>query len=188
MVLLDRDGTINVEKGFLADPEKVELVPGAAAAIRKLNTAGWAVAIVTNQSGVGRGLYTLPAMHATNARVVEMLAAQGARVDVVEACPHHPDAGHPLLRRVCPCRKPRPGMAVRASRALGATLTGCVVIGDRLADIRMGLELGGKGILVLTGYGEQHRRLATRARVVPSAIVPHLPAAVDWLLGGAEEG
>ena len=182
MALLDRDGTIIVEKKFLADPDGVELVPGAAAAIRRLNDAGWLVAIVTNQSGVGRGYYTLPQMHATNARVVEVLANAGARIDTVEFCPHHPLAGDPVLRRVCDCRKPRPGQAFAAARHLNAGLTGCVAIGDRLVDVRLGLGLGGHGVLVLTGYGEAHRRLCARQRVTPSAIVPSLPEAVEWML------
>jgi D-glycero-D-manno-heptose 1,7-bisphosphate phosphatase len=180
--MLDRDGTIIVEKPFLADPAGVELIPGAAAAIRRLNDAGWVVSIVTNQSGIGIGRYSFSQMHATNARVVELLAREGARLDTVEFCPHHPQAGHPLLRRVCGCRKPAIGMAVSAARRTGAWLTGCAVVGDRTVDIEMALRLGGAGIMVLTGYGERHRLLAERRRLTPSAIVPALPDAVDWLL------
>ena len=182
LALLDRDGTIIVEKKFLADPEGVELVPGAAAAIRRLNDAGWLVAIVTNQSGVGRGYYTLPQMHATNARVVEVLARAGARIDTVEFCPHHPLAGDPVLRRVCDCRKPRPGQAFAAACHLGASVTGSVTVGDRLVDVNLGRGLGAFGVLVLTGYGRAHRMRCTRERVTPSAIVPALPEAVDWML------
>ncbi len=182
MALLDRDGTIIVEKRFLADPAGVELIPGAAAAIRRLHDAGWAVSIVTNQSGVGIGQYMLPEMHATNARVVELLAREGAVLDSVEYCPHHPQAGHPLYRRRCDCRKPRPGMGFSAARKTASTLTGCAVIGDRLVDVEMGLRLGGCGVLVLTGYGARHRLLAERRRVTPSATVPSLSEAVDWIL------
>lgn len=180
--MLDRDGTVIVEKPFLADPAGVELIPGAAAAIRRLNEAGWAVAIATNQSGVGIGRYMIPPMLATNARVEELLAREGARLDAVEWCPHHPRAGHPLYRRVCGCRKPAIGMAVSAARKTGAWLTGCVVVGDRLVDVEMGLRLGGCGVLVLTGHGSKNRLLAERRGITPSATVPSLLEAVDWIL------
>ena len=187
IVLLDRDGTINVEKGFLADPAGVQLIPGAARAIAKLNRAGFAVAIVTNQSGIGRGMYTREDMHATNARVVGLLRKAGARIDAVEFCPHHPEAMIPVLRRVCRCRKPGTLMARRAATRTGATLKDCVVVGDRLNDIRMGINLKGKSVLVLTGYGRAHSLLARRERMkrdgtIPDAIVKDLPAAVGWIL------
>ena len=182
LCVLDRDGTIITDRYFLANPEGVELLPGAAAAIRRLNEAGWAVAIATNQSGVGRGYYTLAQMHATNARTVEVLAREGARVDTVEYCPHHPLAGHPLWRRICSCRKPAPGQAISAAWHSGATLTGLVVVGDRMQDVETGLRLGGFGVLVRTGYGEDHRIVAEHRKVQPSAIVPALPDAVEWIL------
>src|ERR1043166_9261130 len=107
LCVLDRDGTIITDRAFLARPEGVQLRPGAAGAIRRLNEAGWIVAICTNQSGVGRGYYSLGMMHATNARVVEVLAKEGARIDDVDYCPLPPRAGDPLPRRICDCRKPR---------------------------------------------------------------------------------
>jgi D-glycero-D-manno-heptose 1,7-bisphosphate phosphatase len=182
IVLLDRDGTVIVEKSFLGDPRGVELIPGAARAIRRLKKAGWAVAIVTNQSGVGRGHYTLAQMKATNARTLEVLRRAGARVDSLEYCPHHPEAELPRYRRVCSCRKPGPGMARRAARKAGATLTGCVSVGDRLVDVKLGQNLGGKGVLVLTGYGRKHRVLAKKEGVRPDRIARSLPHAIDWIL------
>lgn len=177
LALLDRDGTIIVDRGFLSDPAGVELLPGAADAIRQLNATGWAVAIATNQSGVGRGLYSLEAMHATNARVVEILGREEARIDAVEFCPHHPEAS-----QACDCRKPATGMARTAAEKLGVSLAGAVVIGDRLADVKMGLAIGGAGVLVLTGLGVENRGLAAAEGVTPSAIVPDLGGAVEWLL------
>ncbi len=182
LCVLDRDGTIITDRHFLARPEGVQLLPGAAGAIRRLNGAGWLVAIATNQSGVGRGYYSLEMMHATNARVVEVLAREGARIDDVEYCPHHPLAGDPVFRRVCDCRKPRTGQVVAAARKTDGSLTGVVVVGDRLQDVYAGMNLGGFGVLVRTGYGEEHRILAESRRVKPSAIVPALPEAVDWIL------
>jgi len=180
--VLDRDGTIITDRHFLATPEGVRLLPGAAGAIKRLNDAGWAVAIATNQSGVGRGYYSLEMMHATNARVVEVLAKEGARIDDVEYCPHHPQAGDPVFRRICDCRKPKTGQIVAAARKIDGSLTGVVVVGDRLQDVYAGMNLGGFGVLVRTGYGEEHRILAEHRLIKPSAIVPALPEAVDWIL------
>lgn len=182
LALFDRDGTLNVEEGFLADPDRVVLIPGVGRALKRLNDAGWAVAIVTNQSGIGRGYYTFGQMHATNAKVVELLAREGARVDTVEWCPHHPQAGLPHLRRVCDCRKPRPGQAFAAASHLGLSVTGCVCVGDRIVDVQLAQRLGGRGILVLTGYGQKHRIVCERRRVWPDAVVPSAVEAVDWIL------
>ncbi len=188
IALLDRDGTVIVEKAFLADPKGVELIPGAAAAIRRLKRAGWAVSIVTNQSGVGRGYYSLAAMKRTNARVLALLRRAGARVDSLEYCPHHPAAKIGRYRRICACRKPGPGMARRAARKARATLAGCVAVGDRLVDVELGQRLGGAGVLVQTGYGREHRRLGPRRGVRPDAVFRNLAAAVSWILRRARGG
>jgi histidinol-phosphate phosphatase family protein len=182
IVLLDRDGTVIVEKEFLADPRGVELIPGSARSIKRLKKAGYAVAIVTNQSGVGRGFYTLAQMKATNKRTLEVLAKAGAKIDSLEWCPHHPQAEVRKYRRKCNCRKPAIGMGLRAARKAGATLKGVVVVGDRLVDVAMGHNLGGKGILVLTGYGRKHKALARKTGVKPDAIVGNLAKAVEWIL------
>ena len=142
------------------------------------------MAVATNQSGVGRGLYTLEVMHATNARMVEVLEREGARLDAVEFCPHHPEAAVAELRMVCECRKPGTGMAKSAAAKLGVKAEGAATIGDRLIDVEMGLKLGGRGILVLTGVGTEHRAMAAREGVAPTAIVADLSAAVEWLLSG----
>jgi len=182
IVLLDRDGTVIVEKEFLADPQGVELIPGSARAIKSLKNAGYAVSIVTNQSGVGRGFYTLAQMRATNKKTLEVLAKAGAKVDSLEYCPHHPAAEIRKYRRKCSCRKPAIGMGLRAARKTGATLKGVIVVGDRLVDVSMGHNLGGKGVLVLTGYGKKHRALAKKQGVKPDAIVRNLAGAVEWIL------
>jgi len=184
MVLLDRDGTVIIEKAFLADPKGVELIPGSARAIKRLKKAGYAVAIVTNQSGVGRGYYTLAQMKATNEKTLQVLRKAGARIDSLEWCPHHPEAKIRKYRRKCQCRKPAPGMAIRAARKAKATLKGVIVVGDRLVDVELGQKLGGKGILVLTGYGKKHRALARKTGVKPDAVVGNLEKAAEWILGG----
>jgi len=185
IALLDRDGTVIVEKKFLADPMGVELISGSARAIKRLKKAGWAVSIVTNQSGVGRGYYTLAQMKATNNKTLAILNKAGAQIDSLEYCPHHPQAEIRKYRKKCACRKPAPGMGIRAARKAGATLRDCVVVGDRLVDVSMGHNLGGSGVLVLTGYGRKHRALAKKQGVKPDAIVKNLAGAVDWILGPA---
>ncbi|HEX7118961.1 MAG TPA: HAD family hydrolase [Longimicrobiales bacterium] len=148
---LDRDGTLIVERGYLADPDGVELVPGAAAALRRLAAAGYRLVIVTNQSGIARGLYGTAEFHAVQRRVEERFAAEGVRFDGVYFCPHHPE-----VTGACACRKPAPGMYRRAGRELGLDLARSVYVGDKPSDVLPALELGGAGYLVRTGYGAGH--------------------------------
>jgi D-glycero-D-manno-heptose 1,7-bisphosphate phosphatase len=145
---LDRDGTIIREAHYLADPDRVELVPGAAAAIRALAAAGYVIVIVTNQSGIARGLYGEPQFRAVQDRLEAVLAAQGAVVDAVFHCPHHP-----AVTGECDCRKPRLGMYIQAASALNLDLAASIYAGDRVKDVLPAIETGGRGFLVLTGYG-----------------------------------
>ncbi len=150
-VFLDRDGTIIVERYYLADPAGVELVPGAAAALRSLAAAGYALVVVTNQSGIARGLYGEEEFRAVQRRVEELLERGGIRFDAVYHCPHHPDYTGP-----CECRKPALGLYRRAARELGLDLSRSVCIGDRLKDVLPAQELGcAAAVLVRTGYGEE---------------------------------
>lgn len=145
---LDRDGTIVREAHYLADPDQVELVDGATDAIRLLKDAGYVVVIVTNQSGIARGLYSQADFDAVQARLDSLLASAGASADAVFHCPHHPDFSGP-----CDCRKPQLGMYTRAARDLGIALDASIYVGDRLKDVLPALATGGTGYLVLTGYG-----------------------------------
>lgn len=147
-VFLDRDGTVIVEADYLDDPEGVELVAGAAEAIRRLRDAGFAVVIVTNQSGIARGLYGLDDYRAVAARLDARLAELGAPVDGTYFCPHHPDFTGP-----CRCRKPGLGMYRRAARELDLSLEGSWYVGDKPTDVLPAGELGGYGILLRTGHG-----------------------------------
>jgi D-glycero-D-manno-heptose 1,7-bisphosphate phosphatase len=149
-VFLDRDGTIIREAYYLADPEQVELVDGAAAALRELAAAGYALVIVTNQSGIARGLYVEEDFQAVESRLEEMLEAEGVKIDGVFHCPHHPDFSGP-----CDCRKPGPGLYRRAQRALDLDLAESVYIGDRVKDVLPAITFEGRGILVRTGYGTE---------------------------------
>lgn len=140
---LDRDGTIILDRDYPGTPDEVELLPGAAAAIRRLNQAGYPVVVVTNQSGIARGYITEADYHAVHARMLELLEREGARVDATYFCPHGPDLDPP-----CQCRKPRSGLFRQAAAELGLDLRGSFFIGDRIRDIEPGVRLGGTGMLL----------------------------------------
>jgi D-glycero-D-manno-heptose 1,7-bisphosphate phosphatase len=145
---LDRDGTIIVEKHYLADPKDVVLADGAVKGLRKLSDAGFRLVVVTNQSGIARGLYSEADYHAVQQRLEDLLMEQGIRFDAVYYCPHHPDFSGP-----CECRKPGPKMYRDAERNLKVDLASSVYVGDRLKDVLPARDFGGRGILVATGYG-----------------------------------
>lgn len=173
-VLLDRDGTLIEERNYLADPEGVCLLPGAAAAVARWNAAGVPVGMVTNQSGVARGYFDEAAIAAVHARLDALLAGEGARLDGVWYCPHHPDHGDP-----CECRKPAPALAERAAEALGLDLARSWVIGDKRCDVELGARVGARGVLVETGHGARER-----VGVPPGTpVYPDLAAACDAWFG-----
>ena len=145
---LDRDGTIIEEKHYISNPDDVALVPGAAAGMRAFREAGFQLVVVTNQSGIARGLYEESDFEAVQRRLEEVLAAEGVVLDAVYHCPHHPDFSGP-----CDCRKPGPGMYEMARRNLGVDLEHSVYVGDRVKDVLPALHFGGLGILVASGYG-----------------------------------
>lgn len=152
---LDRDGTINVEVDYLSAPEQLELIPGAAHAIGRLNDAGWFVVVITNQSGVARGKLTEQTLADIHARLDAMLAEHGAHIDAYYHCPHHPEHGEAPYRASCDCRKPAPGMLLRAAREHDLDLTRSWTVGDSLRDLDAGAAAGTRGILVATGKPQQ---------------------------------
>jgi D-glycero-D-manno-heptose 1,7-bisphosphate phosphatase len=155
-VFLDRDGTILVERGqAAADPSEVELLPGAAEGLRTLRDAGYLLIVVTNQSGLARGLYDAAAYRAVTARMETLLAMESVALDRIEHCPHHPDRTGP-----CGCRKPEPGMLLRAAAALGVDRAASWCVGDAARDLRAGIAAGCRTVLVLTGKGEREREEA----------------------------
>lgn len=171
---LDRDGTLVEDSGYLHRPEDVRLLPGAARAVRRLNAAGYAVVVVTNQSGIARGLYDAAAYEAVQRRLVDLLAAAGARLDGAYYCPHHPDHTGP-----CACRKPGVRLFEEAAAALGIDLRRSWFVGDKASDVAPARTLGGKGILVRTGEGPAH---AAAAQADGAAVVADLAAATDHIL------
>lgn len=173
-VFLDRDGTIVEDPGFLHEPEKVTLLLGAAEAIRRLNIADYRVVIVTNQSGIARGRYTVDDYEAVQRRLVELLAARGARIDGAYFCPHHPQLSGP-----CDCRKPGLKLFREAAEAFDIDFSRSWWVGDRLSDVQPARLLGGGGILVATGEGNLHQG---QARALGVMVVADLAAAVQEIL------
>ena len=173
---LDRDGTIIRDADYLADPDGVELLAGAAGAIRRLNTAGIPVIVVTNQSGIARGLLTEADYERVRARLDEVLSREGAFVDATFMCPHHPEYTGP-----CECRKPGVAMYERAAEELSIDLAHSTYVGDRWRDVAPARHFGGRGFLVGTGAGgPDDIALAEAADDVE--IVDSLAIAIDRLL------
>lgn len=175
IVFLDRDGTIIEDTGYVRDPGQVRLLPGAARAIAQLNVAGHPVVVVTNQSGIARGILTEAEYQAVATRMEHLLHAGGARLDYTAWCPHAPEVGTP-----CDCRKPGTGGHRAAAEALGRATDRAWCIGDRLTDLLPARALGGRGVLVLTGDGPAH---AAEARSGGFDVAADLAAAVDLILG-----
>ena len=181
-VFLDRDGTIvdDPPPGYLHEPDKVRLLPGAAEAIRRLNDAGWLAIVVSNQSGIARGLYGAAAYRDVQRRLVELLASQGARLDGEYFCPHHPEFTGP-----CECRKPGVQLFRDAEAELGVNLRRSYWVGDRVGDVAPANALGGRGLLVETGRGPMQ---VGKARALGFSVVPDLAAAVTAILRAAPGG
>lgn len=167
-VLVDRDGTLNEERDHLRDPDQVRLIPGSAAALRRLREAGMGLVVVTNQADVGRGLLPPTRLELIHERLNALLAEEGAEVDAILHCPHTPD-------EACPCRKPRPGMALEAARRFGFEPRDSFVVGDHASDVGMGRSIGATTFLVLTGHGAEEADKPEAA----DHVVPDLSAAAD---------
>lgn len=167
-VFLDRDGTLVEERNYLSQPEEVVLVAGAAEAVRRLQAAGLAVVVVTNQSGIARGYYTESDYRAVATRVHDLLLEEGVTVDGTYYCPHLPEVSGP-----CECRKPGPGMYLEAARELGLATRGSFYVGDRWKDVLPAVTFGGMGVLVRTGYGREEEMVMPEA---VKACVKALPA------------
>jgi D-glycero-D-manno-heptose 1,7-bisphosphate phosphatase len=175
---LDRDGTILVERGHVATTSELALLPGSAAAIRELRAGGWKVVVVTNQSHVAKGLITESDLEEIHRNLVLLLREAGADIDGIYYCPHHPEgivAGYAL---VCECRKPGPGLLLRAAEEHCIDLQRSVMVGDALRDLEAGRAAGvGTNVLVRTGYGASVELQAHGADHVSD----DLAAATAWI-------
>jgi D-glycero-D-manno-heptose 1,7-bisphosphate phosphatase len=181
-VFLDRDGTIIEEVGFLIRPDTLQLFPWSADAIRRLNHAGFAVVVITNQSGVARGLLDPATVVATHELLSARLAEGGATIDRYYFCPHHVDAIDDRYRGPCDCRKPAPGLILQATRDLDLDLSRSWMVGDKWLDVACGVAAGCRGVLVRTGHGAVQAG-APPAEARADAILDNLMEAVGWILG-----
>jgi D-glycero-D-manno-heptose 1,7-bisphosphate phosphatase len=178
-VFLDRDGTLIEDSGYVRDSRAMQLLPGAAEAVARLNRAEWLPIVITNQSGIARGLLTQAEYLATERRLEELLAGAGGRIAAQYHCPHLP-----AITGECECRKPGPLLYKQAANRFGLDLAASYWIGDRLRDIEAAKRFGGRGILVLTGAGRQEAGVATAAGW---AVATDLAAAVRQILNSSKE-
>jgi D-glycero-D-manno-heptose 1,7-bisphosphate phosphatase len=178
-VFLDRDGTIIEEKEYLADPARVVVFPGAGAALRRLQDAGFLLVVVTNQSGIGRGYYTLADAEAVNARMLELLASHGVQIERIYLAPESPD-------QPSRGRKPSPQFLFDARDEFRLDLAASYMVGDKLLDLECGWNAGlRRSLLVRTGYGAEWERKIAGQSLPPWAACDDLPAAVQWILTDA---
>jgi len=207
-VFLDRDGTLSEEIGYIhrSDLPRYALLPGVPQALARLRAAGYALVVLTNQSGVGRGYFGADVVDAVHGRLRELLRQGGADVDAVYYCPHHPDplapadngqlpAGRVQAAPVaelcfdCDCRKPKPGLALRAAADLGLDLGGSWMVGDKKADLGLAQRAGLKGgVLVLSGYGRDTLAALEAKGQRPPWVAGDLNAAADLSLAAGLGG
>jgi D,D-heptose 1,7-bisphosphate phosphatase len=183
-VFLDRDGTLNVEKGGVRRPQELELIPGVAEALIALRQAGFCLVVVTNQSVIARGQASERDLAAIHSRLERELGRSGAHLDGIYVCPHHPDRGFPGervdLKIACDCRKPGIGLVERARRDLNIDLSASWMIGDQTRDVEMARRAGLRSILLQTGAGGRDGQFQCAADYV----APDLAGAAEFILSG----
>ncbi len=180
VVFLDRDGTLNLDPGYLNHPDAVRLLPGVGPAVARLNAAGFKTVVVSNQSGLGRGLIEPEALEAIHHRMRQLLAEDGARLDGIYVCPHRPEEG-------CACRKPAPGLVARACEELGVSVKGSWVVGDKATDVELARNVGATAVFVASGDRPEEERAKMSARgLTPDYEARDLGAAVEWILAKVE--
>ena len=182
-VFLDRDGTISEEMGYINHPDRIHLLPGAASAIRRLNEADILAIVVTNQSGVARGYFSIEVLEETMDRLCRLLAAEGARLDAIYHAPYHPSSADPRWRDdPDQMRKPGLGMLHKAQSEFSIDMQRAWVVGDSLRDVALAHRAGIPGILVKTGYGlGEYTYKREEWTDPPDRIAEALPDAVDWI-------
>ncbi len=182
-VFLDRDGTINEQMGYINHIDRFQMLPDAAPAIRILNEAAIPVVVVTNQSGLARGYFPSALLEAVHEKMEDALGREGAHVDGIYICPHHPEAKEEQYRLACSCRKPKTGLFEQAARELEIDLKKSYVVGDRWSDLKAAVACGATPVLVLTGYGKgDYDYIGPHQKVQPAFVAQNLREAVAWIL------
>lgn len=159
IIFLDRDGTINLDTGYISDPKSIQLLDGTIEGLSQLQHHGFMLAIVTNQSGVGRGLFSLDTARKVNQAVIDLLSRQGIEIAAAAACFHAP-------HEECDCRKPAPALAIEIAAALRAPLRNSVVIGDKPSDIGLAIAIGARSILIGSEESSDFGQTATARNLV----------------------
>lgn len=182
-VFLDRDGTINEEMGYINHLSRFVLLPRSSEAIRLLNQEGFLAIVVSNQSGVAKGYFPETLVQEINDHMRNLLKREGAFVDAIYYCPHHPSASVPSYRMTCQCRKPLTGLIRKAYDHHDIDMDRSFIIGDRLTDMEMARNAGLRGVLVKTGYGMgEIEHLLPQGAVAPDHIAADLLEGVKWIL------
>ncbi len=182
VVFLDRDGTICEEVGYLDDVERMKLIPDSGRAVRLLNQRGFRVVVITNQAGVAKGYFPESILKDLHGELERQLREEGAHVDGIYYCPHHPTDGVGPYLRTCNCRKPATGLLERAAFDLSLDLSSAYMIGDHFSDVECGQRIGAETVLLLTGHGQEALAKKETWPRPPSHIAADLYEAVQWLM------
>ncbi|MDQ3473334.1 MAG: HAD family hydrolase [Acidobacteriota bacterium] len=186
-VFIDRDGTISEEVGYINHPSRFRVFPYAARAIKLLNDQGWLAVIITNQAGVARGYFSESMIETVHNNLQQELREEGARVDAIYYCAHHPTVGELPYRQECDCRKPKPGLVTRAIKDLDIAVEQSWMIGDRYGDIELARNAELRSALVLSGYGRgewEHQRSLWKHQ--PDLVAENLLEAVESIIGSRQ--
>ncbi len=178
-IFLDRDGTINEDPGYLGDPDKLKVFPEAGKALSELkNNLHFKLIVISNQSGIARGLITKEDVELINLKINDVLAADNVSIDAFYYCPHHPDFSS---EEECSCRKPSPQLIFRASKEHNINLAESYFIGDTISDIQCGLNAGLKTVLVKTGYGKENISILQKENKIPTFVAENLLDACSFI-------
>ena len=181
-VFIDRDGTISEEVGYINHVSRFRLFPYSAAALKQLHDNGYLAIVITNQAGVARGYFSEEMVQAIHQQMTKDLESSGAKVDAIYYCAHHPTVGEPPYQLDCDCRKPKPGLLLRAAHDYDIDLAKSWMVGDRYSDIELAANAGVKSALVLSGYGRgewEHQR--DNWTIQPDLVAEDLLAAVNQI-------
>lgn len=187
-VFLDRDGTVNEQMGYINHISRFHLLPEAGRAIKLLNDHKIPVVVVSNQSGLARGYFPKELLNQVHKKMDRLLAQEGAHIDGLYYCPHHPEAKEMQYRIDCNCRKPKTGMLLQAADEMNLDLSHSFVVGDRWSDIKCADRAGCSSVLVLTGYGRgDYEYIGPDQDIQPSHVAENLFDSVKWILSKLEQ-
>jgi D-glycero-D-manno-heptose 1,7-bisphosphate phosphatase len=187
-VFIDRDGTLSEEVGYINHVSRFRLFPYASSAIKHLNENGWLAIVITNQAGVARGYFSEDTIHAVHNAMTSELKSNGAQLDAIYYCAHHPSVGEPPYRLDCDCRKPKPGLISRAVKDFGINLEESWMVGDRYSDVELARNAGINSMFVMSGYGRgewEHQRPNWTEQ--PDLVAEDLLEAVRFIVSGSVE-